>query len=151
MKKNRQAKIIELIGLHEVETQEELVRLLRDSGFAVTQATVSRDIKDMRLIKVMSDDGQRYKYAQDMQRPEQGVDYNRVLEQSIHKVDYSGNLLVVKCHAGMAQAAGAAIDATDYDGIVGSVAGDDTILIVMRTLEDAQSLAAELKRIRAGR
>lgn len=148
MKVKRHAKITELISKFEIETQEELAERLKVSGYQVTQATVSRDIRELRLVKVLSDSG-KYKYAASLY--EKGsVDLmknRRILSQSIEKMDYANNILVIKCHAGMAQGAAVTLDAFDKPEIVGSVAGDDTILIVMRTEKDVVSFLSELSKM----
>ncbi|SCY98810.1 arginine repressor [Alkaliphilus peptidifermentans] len=141
MKYTRHAKILEIIDNKEIETQEELSEQLRKMGLNVTQATVSRDIKELRLIKVLSKTG-KYKYAtlksQDSILSDRLI---RLFKDSILSIDHSGNLLVMKTIPAAAQAAASAIDAAGFDGVVGTVAGDDTIFVLIRegtVMEDAK-------------
>lgn len=136
-KGQRHIKIRELIGTSEVETQDELVEHLKEEGFKVTQATVSRDIKELHLVKVPLPDG-RYKYslpADQRFNPLQKL--KRTLIDSFVGIDYSQNLLVMKTLPGNAQAVGALIDHLDWNEIMGTICGDDTCLIICRTGEDA--------------
>lgn len=149
-KAERHNKILEIVKNNHVETQEELTQYLCQCGFEVTQATVSRDIKALKLVKVAATDenGARigYKYAQGSQ---QGIanelteKFRNLLKDIIVKADYAGNLAVFKTYSGMANAAAAAIDAMHDTSIVGSVAGDDTVLCVLRT-EDAAKEFSDL-------
>jgi len=153
MKSLRHGKILEIIAEHDVETQEELTEYLRNEGFAVTQATVSRDIKALRLIKISAgtDGGEnRYKYAvnragEDSAVPE--AKFRTILGHAIVNTDYAGNLVVLKTYAGMAQASAAAIDSMSIDNILGTVAGDDTILIVMRTEVEASEFVKKIDKL----
>jgi transcriptional regulator of arginine metabolism len=136
----RHSKILEIINSSEIETQEELARHLKEEGYDVTQATVSRDIKEMGLIKVLSKDG-KYKYASLKQR--EGVVNDRflkLLKDTVISRDFAGNIVVVRTLVGSANAAAAAIDALDFDLIVGSIAGDDTIFLLARTDDDVPKL-----------
>ncbi len=138
MKKNRQSKIIELINKYNIETQEELTEKLREEGFAVTQATASRDIRELNLIKVLAD-GNTYRYAESPKDDMKvSVKYKNILKETLISVDYACNIMVLKTYSGMAQAAAAAIDSMGWNEIVGSVAGDDTIIIVMRNNDSAK-------------
>nr|MBQ4317794.1 arginine repressor [Clostridia bacterium] len=133
MKYKRHNRIIEIIKDYEIETQDALIDKLRDSGFDVTQATVSRDIRELKLVKVMSPEG-RLKYAVTQpEDPKNTVKYNNIMLETVHSIDYAQNLAVLKTHSGMAQAAAAAVDAMKYPKIVGCIAGDDTILVVFKT------------------
>lgn len=148
MKNARQEKIIELIDKNIVETQEELSELLRESGFRVTQATVSRDIRELKLVKAVSSNGtSRYSHVKETHDRKASIQKN-LLAASVSKVDFAGNITVVKTIAGMAQGAAAAIDAMHFDGIVGSVAGDDTIIVVMRSEEAAKLLKNDIENIK---
>ncbi len=144
----RQSKILDFIKTHEVKTQEELSALLISAGFDVTQATVSRDIRELRLIKTMSITG-AYQYALAPEGEQEGMAYklSNIFSQSVSSVDYAGNLVVLKTMPGMAQAAGAAVDALHHEEIVGSIAGDDTLLIVLRDEKEAGKLCARFKRL----
>lgn len=147
MKYNRQNEIIALISELEIETQEELSEQLRRRGYMVTQATISRDIRELKLVKVAGAGG-KYKYA--LPHHEENAissKFYNLLVETLTGVDSANNIVVVKTCAGMAQGAGAAIDSMGRDDIVGSVAGDDTIIIVMRTNEAATILVSELREI----
>lgn len=147
MKYNRQAEIISLIGENQIETQEELSECLRERGYMVTQATISRDIRELKLVKVAGAGG-KYIYALP-HREERGISgkARNLLIGTVELVDRANNIAVIKTCAGMAQGAAAAIDSMGRADIVGSVAGDDTIIIVMRTNDAAQSLCEELSDI----
>ena len=137
MKKIRHDNIIELIARHEVETQEQLANLLRDEGYDVTQATVSRDIRQMKLSKQVTEDG-RQKYVYSTADSEAMQDkYVSVLKAGFVKMDVAQNLLVIKTVSGMAMALAAAIDAIDMPEVVGCIAGDDTIMIAIKSNEEA--------------
>lgn len=143
MKKQRHEKILELIELNEIETQEGLQALLKGCGFDVTQATVSRDIKELRLVKKQSKSG-RYSYT----APDNNNHHSRlksIFSDSVVKVDYAMNTVVLKCRTGTAQAACAALDTMGLENIVGTLAGDDTIFILMRNEHSAKALTAELE------
>ena len=139
-KGQRHIKIREIIAKNEVETQDELVQSLRDLGFKVTQATISRDIKELHLVKVPLPDG-RYKYslpADQRFNPLQKL--KRLLIDSFIKIDSSSHLIVMKTLPGNANAVGALIDHLDWSEIMGTICGDDTILIICRTPVDAEDL-----------
>lgn len=145
MKKERHIKILSLIEKNAIDTQEELMNKLRESGFEVTQATVSRDIKELRLVKILSEKG-GYKYAAP-EKEESTMEnkYRAILKQSVRDVDSAGNIVVVKCYNGMANAACAAVDSIHTAGIVGTLAGDDTIFVLLKTEEAALQFAKEFK------
>jgi transcriptional regulator of arginine metabolism len=145
MKTRRQAKILEVIRSHDVETQEELSEYLEREGFVVTQATVSRDIRELKLTKIATEGG-RQKYAV-LAENESGMmeKYVRVLREGFLSIDMAQNLVVVKTVSGMAGAVCAAVDAMKMDKVVGSIAGDDTLLIVIRTEEDAVRIMNRLR------
>ena len=148
MKAKRHAKILELIGNKHINTQEELQAELGKSGFQVTQATVSRDIKELRLIKSLSNDGS-YHYT--THQKEKGSDlsfkFHAIFSESVRGVDYAQNLVVVKCYTGMANAACAALDSIHWEGVVGTIAGDDTILVVMRSEAYAEKMIEDLNKL----
>lgn len=138
MKKSRHQKIKELVEKYEIETQEELADKLKEAGYTVTQATVSRDIREMKLSKISMGDG-RQKYAILMHNDHYLSDkYIRVLKDGFISMDMAQNILVVKTVSGMAMAVAAAIDAMKLKEIVGSIAGDDTIMMAVRTVEDTE-------------
>lgn len=145
MKKKRHEKIIELIGKYHIGTQEELANMLMEEGFLVTQTTVSRDIRELHLLKVPAGNGQQ-KYAVIKHTDAHlGDKYIRVLKDGFVSVDMAGNILVVKTISGMAMAVAAAIDAMKFKEIVGTIAGDDTIMMAVRTVEDTKSLMEKIK------
>lgn len=138
MKKSRHAKIVELIEKNDVETQEELAELLKEAGFQVTQATVSRDIRELKLSKIPTGDG-RQKYVVLRQDDSHLVDkYIRVLKDGLLSMDMAQNILVIKTVSGMASAVAVAVDAMKFKEIVGSIAGDDTIMMAVRTVEETK-------------
>ena len=147
MKVSRHAKIIELISQYDIETQEELAEYLNNAGFKVTQATVSRDIRDLKLTK-LSVNGGRQKYIVHRQE-EDGMSekYIRVLCDGFVSMDMAQNILVIKTVAGMANAAGAALDNMKMNEIVGCIAGDDTIACINRTVDDTIILMEKIKKI----
>lgn len=147
MKKERQKKIIEIIERYNVETQEELTSKLKDEGYNVTQATASRDIRELNLIKV-SVDGISYKYAQSSKEDIKiSVKYKNILKETLISADFACHTVVLKTYSGMAQAAAAAIDNMGWNEIVGSVAGDDTILIIMRSDESAKEFYSKFNNL----
>ncbi|SHE53045.1 transcriptional regulator, ArgR family [Caldanaerobius fijiensis DSM 17918] len=145
MKMSRHAKILELIEEKPIETQDELVDELRKSGFNVTQATISRDIKDLRLVKVMDEEG-RYRYVS-LNKTEEDVSNKLVtlLSQSLVSIDYAGNIIVLKTLSGTAMAAAAAIDALNFRDIVGTLAGDDTIFVLVRDVKNINEILSRFK------
>jgi transcriptional regulator of arginine metabolism len=151
MKYARHAKILEIIEEYNIETQEELAEKLKENGMDVTQATISRDIKELRLIKVMTDDN-RYKYALasnsitqlDNDLPSRLL---KVFNESFVSCDYANNMVVIKTLPGMAQASASMIDSLKWADIVGTIAGDDTIMIVCRTERTAEQLVNKLNRM----
>ena len=148
MKIKRQNKILEIIEAKEIETQEELIDALHREGFNVTQATVSRDIREMKLQKIMTDHG-RYKYiVQKQQRDGSGqFTYSHTLASSIVSADYAMNLVVVKTYPGMAQAVAAGLDALHIPGVLGCVAGDDTLFLAVRNPSGAAEVTANIRRM----
>ena len=147
MKTKRHSKILELISERDINTQEELLAYLKDSGFDVTQATVSRDIKELRLVKTMVSDG-KYRYASSVSdsNADIGTKY-AVFSQSTKSVDCAGNMVVVKCFNGMANAACAVLDAMNHEGVVGTLAGDDTIFVLMCDEKSATTLVGKIKEL----
>lgn len=143
MKKKRHAKILEIISKYEIETQEDLQNILKEHGFDVTQATISRDIRELKLIKHLSDDG-KYVYAVRVVQPVNELELKAysIFRDSIASVDYAINTVCIKCFTGMAGAACATIDALHWEGVLGTLAGDDTIFVLCRT-EDYSKLFIE--------
>ena len=147
MKTKRQSKILELIRNNNIETQEELQAYLVKDGFAVTQATVSRDIREMKLTKISMEGGGQ-KYAALNEKVENMSEkYVRVLRDGFVSMDVAQNILVIKTVSGMAGAVCASIDAMNIHEIVGSIAGDDTIMCAIRTTEDTVAIMKKLRRI----
>ena len=145
-KKKRQNKIRELIVTHNVATQEELQDLLRKVGFTATQATISRDIKDLRLVKTLSPTGGYYYTAVPQRdRDEVIININSIFMESVRSIDFAGNIVVVKCFTGMANAVCATIDTGTWEGMVGTIAGDDTIFLLLRTEQQAEEFAQYLR------
>ena len=145
MKKRRKAKIIELISQNPIETQEELQDMLMKYGFEVTQATISRDIKELRLVKDLSSEG-RYVYSTG--KKSMDVINHRaggIFNDTIITIDYAMNTVVIKCFTGMANAVCAAIDSMNLDEILGSIAGDDTIFILCRNEDTARMFTNKLR------
>lgn len=130
MRYSRQNKILELISKHEIETQEQLCQLLRESDYDVTQATVSRDIKELQLIKTLSPSG-KYRYSQFKGDGLITDRFVKIFRETITSITPAGNLIVVKTLSGCASAAGEAIDSLDFPYVVGSIAGDNTLLMVI--------------------
>ncbi len=147
MKVNRHAKIVELINKYQIETQDELAEYLNEAGFKVTQATVSRDIRDLKLTKVPSENG-RQKYAV-LQGTQNGMTekYVRILKDGFSSMDMAQNILVLKTVSGMAMAVAAALDAMNWNEIVGCIAGDDTIMCAVRTVDDTILLMEKIKKL----
>lgn len=147
MKKNRHEKIVELIEAYDLETQEELAEKLRQEGYNVTQATVSRDIRELNLSKVPVGRG-RQKYALlREQHGEMGDKYARVLREGMSGMGMAQSLLVVKTVSGMAMAVAAALDAMHMKEIVGTIAGDDTIMLAVRSAEEAEIVREKIGRV----
>ena len=147
MKQKRHEKILELIGKYPVDTQEELLRLLREAGFDVTQATVSRDIKELRLLKILAPDGS-YRYVAAKEEPKESTEkFHSLFKDSVVSVGSAQNMICVKCQTGMANAVCAAMDVIHWADVVGTLSGDDTIFILMKNESAAEHLAEEFKNI----
>ena len=147
MKKNRHDKIIEIIARNVVETQEQLAALLKDAGYDVTQATVSRDIRQMKLTKQVTEDGKsKYVYTtadSDVMQDK----YVSVLKAGFVSMDLAQNILVMKTVSGMAMALAAALDALNFPQVVGCIAGDDTIMISIKNNEEAVEIMEEIQNL----
>ena len=150
MKRKRHEKIIELIGKYDIETQDELADRLMEEGFQVTQATVSRDIRELKLSKVPGRGG-RQKYALlSHQAHQMAAKYVGILREAFVSMDHAQNILVIKTVSGMAMAVGAALDNIGWKEIVGCIAGDDTVMCAIRTPEDTALVMEELEEIVKG-
>jgi transcriptional regulator of arginine metabolism len=147
MKTKRQSKILELIQKHEIETQEELLAYLEKEGYAATQATVSRDIRELKLTKVAMNNGKQKYIVLNEAREQMTEKFVRVLREGFLSMDMAQNILVIKTVSGMASAVCASIDAMQIPGIVGSIAGDDTIMCAVRTTEETTEIMAHLQKI----
>ena len=145
MKTKRHDKILEIIGRYDIETQDDLISRLEKEGFAVTQATVSRDIRELKLSKVLTGRG-TYRYVRgDNKSSDVNVKFNNALVESIQRVDYAGNIIILKTIPGLASAVATGIDAIHISEILGSIAGDDTIMVVVRNEDSAEEIADKLK------
>ena len=148
MKSGRQSKIIELVEKNEIETQEELASLLGAAGFKVTQATISRDIRELKLTKVTAENGrQKYAIIKSSGNEHYADKYIRVLCDGLVSMDMAQNILVIKTVSGMAMAVAAALDSFHLEGVVGSIAGDDTIMCAIKTVEDTEHVITKLKKM----
>ncbi|RHS87782.1 MULTISPECIES: arginine repressor [unclassified Clostridium] len=146
MKLERHSKIVELIGKYEIETQEELAERLNQEGYKVTQATVSRDIRELKLTKIQSENGrQRYMVMQN--QTAFSDKYIRILKDGYVSMDMAQNILVIKTVSGMAMAVAAALDEIHFHEIVGCIAGDDTIMCAVRSVDDTILLMEKLKKL----
>ncbi len=149
MKTARHQRILEIITQNAVQTQEDLLEFLKQEGYVVTQATVSRDIKELNLVKLRNAQGV-YCYTRHQLKNDSpdGDKYLQILRSSVKSVDLAMNLVVIKCAIGMAGAACASIDALSWDGnVVGTLAGDDTILLVARSEKNAKLLYGDLREL----
>ena len=147
MKTKRQTKMLELIKKHNIETQEELSDYLQKEGYQVTQATVSRDIRELKLTKVAMSNG-RQKYAALTEANEElSAKYTRVFRDAFVSMDMAQNILVIKTVSGMAMAVAAAIDAMHLHEIVGCIAGDDTIMCAVRSVDDTIAVMSRLRKL----
>ena len=148
MKSQRQAKIVEIISDRDLQTQEQLLEELRDAGFRTTQATISRDIKELRIVKEMTGSG-GYRYA--VASPDPVVSFSgrlrTIFKECVLSYDYAQNIIVVRTMPGLASAAASAIDALSWSSVVGTLAGDDTLFIVMRENNTAAALCGEIKKL----
>lgn len=151
MKQKRQEKILEIISNYDVDTQSRLIELLKENGFDATQATLSRDIRELRLVKVMNENG-IYKYDVPTQEKvtELSTKFRSIFSEAVVSIDYAFHIVVIKCHNGMASAACAALDNMKIKDVVGSLAGDDTIFVLLRSEQQALKLVSEIKQIIKG-
>jgi transcriptional regulator of arginine metabolism len=147
MKNSRHAKILEIITEYNIETQDELINKLCESGYDVTQATVSRDIKQLQLVKIATEEG-KYKYA--LPRRDDvtsGAKFKSILRDTATSIQNAENIVVIKTYPGMANAAAAAVDALAGDSIIGCIAGDDTIFIVVKNDDEAERVTLNLRAV----
>lgn len=148
MKSQRQAKIMEIISTRNVETQEQLLAALQQEGFRGTQATISRDIKELRIVKEMTNLG-TYRYAAATTEVSSSFTsrLNTIFRECVTGFDYAQNIIVIRTLPGLASAAGSAIDAMNLSLVVGTLAGDDTVMIVMRDNNAAAAFCGEIKNL----
>ena len=147
MKSKRHAKILEIISKFSIETQEELSEHLEQEGFSVAQATVSRDIRELKLTKAPDGSGRQKYISLKEKQPDMSEKYIRVLKDGYLSMDMAQNILVIKTVSGMASAVCAALDAMKWNEIVGSIAGDDTIMCAVRSVEDTVEVMDKISRI----
>jgi len=148
MKSQRQAKIMEIISNRNVETQEQLLILLQQEGFRATQATISRDIKELRIVKELTSLGTyRYTVADSEMTSSFSARLNTIFRECVTSFDYAQNIIIIRTLPGLASAAGSAIDAMNMSMVVGSLAGDDTVMIVMRDNNSAAAFCGEIKNL----
>lgn len=147
MKLERHTKIVELIKKYDIETQEELADRLNTEGYNVTQATVSRDIRELKLTKVATDNGRQKYVVLNNKEGFMNEKFIRILKEAYISVDMAQNILVIKTVSGMAMAVAAAVDSMHWPEIVGSIAGDDTIMCAVRTVEDTKNLMEKIIKI----
>ena len=151
MKSQRQAKITEIISSRNIETQEQLLDALQAEGFRATQATISRDIKELRIVKELTNMGTyRYATATDEIGSSFSTRLNTIFRECVVKVDYAQNMIVIRTLPGLASAAASAIDAMSLSPVVGTLAGDDTVMVVMRDNNAAAAFYAEIKNLTNG-
>ena len=147
MKSRRHAKILDIISEYPIETQDELLTRLKDEGYKATQATISRDIKDLRLVKTLGSDG-KYRYVSAAKNSTDiRSNFSSLFASSVNSIDFAQNIVIIKTLSGMAQAVCAALDSNDYKAVVGTIAGDDTIFIACRSSQLAVNLTEELKKL----
>ena len=146
MKSQRQAKIMEIIANQNVETQEQLLALLQEEGFRGTQATISRDIKELRIIKELTSLGTyRYTASANEVGGSFSAKMNTIFRECVTSFDYAQNIIVIRTLPGLASAAGSAIDSMNMNMVVGTLAGDDTVMVVMRDPNSAAAFCGEIK------
>lgn len=148
MKATRHKTIVDIINSKDIDTQEGLLEALRSQGFDVTQATVSRDIKTLDLVKVLDENG-KYRYTQRIEyaAKRNSTKFKAVFLEAVIGVDYAMNTAVIKCHIGMGNAACAALDSMEHENVVGTIAGDDTIFVLLRTERAAQLFVEKIDQI----
>ena len=146
MKNYRQAKIKAIVEAQSIETQEELAAVLREQKIDVTQATVSRDIKELHLVKVPYGRGKyRYAFPKDLQRAHSEVKMQKIFQDVVTQIEYSGNLIVIKTHPGAGGTVAFSLDNANWQELIGTVAGDDTVLVVVRQDASAGTVAEHMK------
>lgn len=151
MKRQRHEVVVELINKYDIETQEELAAYLREAGFDVTQATVSRDIRELKLSKIATGNGKQKYIILQNEDSHLGDKYIRVLRDGFVSMNMAQNILVIKTVQGMAMAVAAALDAMKFPEIVGCIAGDDTIMAAIKTVDDTRAVMEKINEILEGK
>lgn len=146
MKNKRQQKILELIDRYQIDTQEDLIRRLADAGFVATQATISRDIRELKLIKTTAADG-IYKYTRPTRRESLTPKFNSALAGSVLHIACAGNIIVVRAYPGMAQPIASCIDAIGHPDVLGCVGGDDTVIVVIRDAAKGTEMCEKIRQM----
>lgn len=147
MKRSRQKLITDLVEAYSIGTQEQLLAMLAERGYDVTQATVSRDVKELRLTKTLDDKGD-YRYTVEKNATDDTVSkFNSIFSESVISTDYAGHMCVVRCYAGLAQAACAAFDSMNFNQVLGTLAGDDTIFILCKDEKDASIITTTINKM----
>ena len=148
MKSNRQKRILELIAEKNIETQEQLLQELQDSGYQCTQATISRDIKELRIVKTLDGFG-GYRYSAPQKHSNEKFDsrFRVIFRECVTSMDYAQNLVVIKTMPGLGPAAGANIDGLHMPTVIGTLSGDDTALVIMRDTESAMQFCSEIQKM----
>lgn len=147
MKTVRKMKILELIQTHDIETQDELLQQLKACGHNVTQATISRDIKELRLVKALNENG-KYRYVSSQQdSADISSKFNAIFAEAVYSVSNGQNIVCIKCNSGMAQAVCASLDSMQWSGIVGTLAGEDTIFVLCVDEAAAISMTEDLRKL----
>ena len=144
MKSKRQQKILELIEMYDINTQEELISRLNDAGYIATQATISRDIRELKLVKAMMSNGV-YKYVHPTKRETHAPRFSSALAETIQRIDSAGNLIVIHTYPGMAQPVASCIDAMRNADLLGCVGGDDTVIVVIRDSAKASEMCNKIR------
>ena len=150
MKTQRQAKIMEIISTKDIETQEQLLQSLQEAGFCSTQATISRDIKELRIVKELTSFG-RYRYTTSAKEVSGTFSsrLNTIFRECVTGFDYAQNIVVIHTLPGLASAAGSAVDAMNMNVILGTLAGDDTVIVIMRDTNSAAAFCGEIRGLMA--
>ena len=146
MKSKRQQKILELIEAYDINTQEELISRLNEAGYMATQATISRDIRELKLVKAMMADGV-YKYVHPTKRETPAPRFNSALAESVIRIESAGNMIVLRTYPGMAQPVASCIDGMGNADVLGCVGGDDTIIVVIREAHKAQEVCNKIRQM----
>jgi transcriptional regulator of arginine metabolism len=146
MKNKRQQKILELIERYQIDTQEDLIRRLSEAGFVATQATISRDIRELKLVKTTTADG-IYKYTHPTRRNSVTPKFNSALAGSVTHIDCAGNIIVVRSYPGMAQPIASCIDAIGHPDVLGCVGGDDTVIVVIRDAVKGTEMCEKIRQM----